>query len=161
MMLRVFRNWAMALGCAALCGCAEGEKSACARLKYTEGGVERRAFVPCAAAMVRQLDRAGAGVETMADRSKPGGARGRAQRECLAATAALARLLREAGGTQKLTATWEDTRLNEFSLAVISAKDEYLTMCYYGPKLFDAAEVRIPGSVRAHDKARAILPEIR
>lgn len=161
MMPGMFRQWAMVLGCAALCGCAEGEKSACAGLEYTEAGIGRREFAPCAAAMVRQLDRAGTAVDTMLDKARPKEERLRAKRDCLAATSALVRLLREAGGTQKLMASWDDRRLNEFNMAVMSAKDQYLMACYYGPKPFEQAGVAPPGRPGAHDTARAILAEIR
>lgn len=161
MMQRVFRNWAITLACAALCGCAAGERSVCAGLKYTESGVGRREFVPCATAMVRQLDRAEDAVSIMADRSKPGAERNKAQRECLAATAALARQLREAGGSRKLTASWDDTRLNEFSLEAIKAKDYYTMICFYGPKLADEAGPKLTTMDSGHANARAILAEIR
>lgn len=155
------RRWAVALACAALCGCAGEDRSACAGLKYTEAGVDRRDFVPCAAAMVRELDRAGDAVDVMGDKARPEADRVRAKRDCLAATSALARMLREAGGTQKLMASWDDRRLNEFSTAVLYARDHYLSTCYYGPKPFEQAGVPMPGRTGAHDTARAILAEIR
>lgn len=155
------RRWAVALGCAALCGCVEERKSACAGLKYTEAGLERREYAPCAAAMVRALDRAGDAVDVMGDKGKPEQERVRAKRDCLAATSVLARLLREAGGAKKLMANWDDRRLNEFNMAVLFARDHYLSTCYYGPKPFEQAGVPMPGRTGAHDTARAILAEIR
>lgn len=161
MMRPMPRRWAVALGCAALCACVEADNSACAGLKYTEAGLGRREYAPCAAAMVRELDRAGDALDAMGDRGRPEKQRVRAKRDCLAATSVLARLVREAGGAQKLMASWDDRRLNEFNMAVLSARDHYLSTCYYGPKPFEQAGVAMPGRTGAHDTARAILAEIR
>lgn len=129
-MQRMCQKLELALWCAALCGFAGRERSACAGLKYSEAGLERGEFAPCAAAMVRQLDRAEQAVEVMADRSRPESERIRARQACLAASAGLGGLLRQAGGSQKLTASWADSRLNEFSRAVLSSKDWYTMACY-------------------------------
>lgn len=79
-----------------------------------------------------------------------------AKQDCLSAGSDLARLIRQAGGAQKLMAQWDDRRLNEFNIAVDSARSVYLMYCYYGLK---GEEIRRPDPT--HEKARQILAEIR
>ncbi len=85
-----------------------------------------------------------------------------AKQECLAANAQLTRLLRAAGGTDKLRARWDDSRLNDLSAAVMNAREAYTMVCFYGPKPFEQAGQPLAGSRDAdHERALQILAEIR
>lgn len=146
----------------ALAGCSAPRSKACAGMVYEESGLSREQFRPCAAEMVKQLDRAHGAVTTMADKSQPIAARTGARAECLTATGDLTSLLRDAGGSNKLLAGWSDRRLNKFNWDVISARDYYSMVCYYGPKVFD--QPRTPFSSTRdseHEEARQILAEIQ
>jgi hypothetical protein len=161
----VIKEVALALVAGALTACTPTSRSACEGMVYKESGLTREQFRPCAAEMVKQLDRAQSALEMMADKSRPSAARSEARRECIAAASDLTRSLRAAGGSTKLMARWDDVRLNEFSFAVISAKDYYTMVCYYGPKLFDQAEQSGAPLNSSRDsnyeKARQILSEIQ
>ncbi len=152
----------LALAAAALAGCAAGGRNACDGLVYSDSGLTREQFRPCAAEMVKQLDRAQSAIQVMADKTRTRVARTEARQECLSATADLSRLLRSAGGSRKLLARWDDTRLNELSLAVISAEGSYAMVCYYGPKPFEQAGAPQIATIDSnHERARQILAEIR
>ncbi len=158
----VIKEATLTLVALALAGCASNTRSACEGMVYKESGLTREQFRPCATEMVKQLDRAQSALEVMADKSRPSAARTEARRECLAATGDLTRLLRAAGGSTKLTARWDDARLNEFSLAAMGAREYYTMICYYGPKPFDQAGAPLSSSRDSnHEKARQILAEIQ
>jgi hypothetical protein len=117
----------------ALTGCASLHPSPCAGLVYSEAGLTRQQFGPCARAMTRRLDTIHEVLQVMGDPNQSKQKRLRARQDCMAATSDLARLIRDAGGSVKLARMqWDDTALNRFNLDVEMAKDVYAMHCYYG-----------------------------
>jgi hypothetical protein len=161
----VIRQVVLGILSLALSGCLPRTRNACEGMIYKEAGLTRAQFRACAAEMVKQLDLAQSALQVMADRSRPRAARTAARQQCLAATGDLSDLMRTAGGSTKLLARWDDSRLNQFNFAVRQAKDEYMSVCYYGARGFDQArdagvEVN-SGSDSSHEMARQILAEIQ
>ncbi len=116
-----------------LCGCARRESSACQGLVYKESGLGREEYLPCARAMVDELDRYYNELKTMADKSLPMRDRQRGHQGCLAANARLVKLIRQAGGSEKLARVpWEDSALSRVNQDIISAQNVYLMYCFYG-----------------------------
>lgn len=124
---------ALALCVAALASCSPAPPSACAGLVYKEYGLSRQEYAPCAKAMVEKLDRMHEVMQVMGDPKQPKEARLDARGDCLRASSELARLIVEAGGTEKLvTMRWDDTALSLFNLDVTSARSAYFMYCFYG-----------------------------
>ena len=117
-----------------LAGCStQPTKSPCEGLVYTDAGLTREQYAPCAKAMVGQLDEIYTAVETILDKSLPKQERMRARTACLKASSDLARLMKQAGGTYKLMhMAWDDTALSRFNRDVESARSSYFLYCYYG-----------------------------
>jgi len=116
-----------------MAACAPARKSPCAGLVYSDAGLTREQYAPCAKAMVVQLDRMHESLAVLGDAAQPKPARVKARQACFAATSALARLTAEAGGPEKLIhMRWEDATLSRFNYDVTAARDVYLMYCYYG-----------------------------
>lgn len=114
------------------CGPA-ARKSPCAGLTYTDAGVSREQYGPCARAMVGELDRMHEALRILGDAARPKDERLKAKTACLNANTALVRLIGEAGGTDKLVhMSWADPDLTRFNSELVSARDAYLMYCYYG-----------------------------
>ncbi len=145
--------WAVAAMAAALAGCGVN-RNACTGMKYGEGGLTRQQYAPCAAEIVRQLDRQHEDLLILADKSKSKGERIRAKQDCMSAGAELAQLIRAAGGNDKLLARWDDERLNDFNRALFGVRESYVMACYYGLSDHTARD-------EGHETARQILSEIR
>lgn len=117
----------------ALAGCAGPKKSACAGLTYTDAGVSRAQYGPCARAMVAELDRMHAALAILGDAARPKAERLKAKTACFNANTALTRLIDEAGGTDKLVhVRWADERLMRLNYDLVSAREAYIMYCYYG-----------------------------
>ncbi len=138
------RAWAIAVFLLVLCGCARDGPSACQGLVYKETGLNRREYVPCARAMVTELDRFHLALKAMGDTTLPMEDRKKARTGCLASNARLVKLIDQAGGRQKLAwVEWEDSALNRLNQDILAAQTLYLMECYYGvgaAKAFNLAE---------------------
>lgn len=123
-----------ALGLMALGACsAPPKKSACAGLTYTDAGLTREQYGPCARAMVAELDRMHEALAILGDAARPKEERMKAKTSCFNANIALTRLMGEAGGTDKLVhVPWADQGLSRFNYDVVAAREAYLMYCYYG-----------------------------
>jgi hypothetical protein len=117
-----------------MAGCsAPSPRSPCEGLVYSEAGLTREQYAPCAKAMVARLDELWDDLEAIHDEKLSKTDRLRARQHCLATTSALARMWNQAGGTSKLVSlAWADTDLNHFNYNVSASRTFYLSMCYYG-----------------------------
>lgn len=118
----------------ALAGCsAPAPKSPCEGLVYSDAGLTREQYAPCARAMVAKLDDVWAAVEIIFDKQLTKAERMRGREACLRASSELSRLMKQAGGADKLyRMAWADTALNRFNLDLENARTEYFLFCYYG-----------------------------
>lgn len=107
--------------------------------------------------MVGQLDRMHDALLAIGDAKRSKAERLRARQSCLADSSALARLIREAGGTQKLVSMpWKDAALSQMNYDISAARDVYLMYCYYGESLPGAGTLDT-----GHADARDILARLR
>ena len=109
--------------------------------------------------MVDELDRFHQELQTMGDRNLTMKERQAAHQRCLAANARLTGLIRQAGGKEKLAfMKWDDVTLSRINYNIISARDIYLTYCYYGPidRPFDVGQ-----EDSSHAAARREVEELR
>jgi len=144
----------------ALCGCASREPSACDGLVYKESGLERNEYLPCARAMVDELDRFHRELKTMGDKSLPKQDRRQAHEGCLASNDRLVKLIRQAGGRDKLAyVPWQDAELSRLNMNIIGAQTAYLVNCYYG--LRGAETSNLADEEPSHVQARAMLAQLR
>lgn len=121
-------------------------------LTYTDAGVSREQYGPCARAMVGELDRMHEALAILGDAGKPKDERLKAKTACFKANTALVRLIGEAGGTDKLVhMAWADGELTRFNYDLVSARDAYLMYCYYGLAGSDVMAVD-----RSHAAARDV-----
>src|SRR5438067_12182325 len=105
-----------------LCGCDRPESSACSGLVYKESGLKRKEYLPCAAAMVAELDHFHQELSAMGNRSLPMNERQKARQGCVASNGRLGRLIRQAGGPEKLAnVSWDDAALNRMNYNIIAA----------------------------------------
>lgn len=141
------------MGAAGLAACAPAPpKSPCVGLTYSDAGLTRAQYAPCAKAMVGELDSMHEAVKVLGDASRPKETRLKAKGACFAAGARLSRYMAEAGGTSKLvTMAWADQGLSRFNYEVLAARDAYTMYCYYG--LTGPDVVRMDSG---HDLARRI-----
>lgn len=138
-------------------GCsAHAPRGACEGLVYTDAGLTREQYAPCARAIAGKLDELQRTVETIFDENLPESDRRRGRQACLKASSELSRLMKQAGGADKLyRMRWDDTDLSRFNLDVESARSEYFMYCYYGavgPRPRDIT----PSHARARDFAATL-----
>jgi hypothetical protein len=144
----------------ALYGCAWPEPTACQGLVYKEAGLGRREYLPCAKAMVAELDRFHNELKTMGDKTLAIRDRQKAHMGCLASNARLVKLVQQAGGRQKLAyVQWEDVTLNRLNWNIIQAQTAYLVACYYG--VATAEKFGVAQEDPSHVEARTMLAQLR
>jgi hypothetical protein len=129
-------------------GCsAPAPRGPCEGLVYTDAGLTREQYAPCAKAMVAKLDVLWEDLQSIHDQTRSKAERLRARQHCLATTSELARMWSQAGGASKLVSmAWADTDWNRFNYDVDAARTFYVSMCYYGaaapaPKEMEAVHV--------------------
>jgi hypothetical protein len=125
------------------CGNVDSGASACERLVYTDAGLIRRDYLPCAGAMIAALDKTEAQLAAYFGGDK--GARGQAVTELRR----LQRLMEKAGG-RKLLERWADESLNSMNVDIDNAAGnyEYSLMPLHDPDQFSRGR-------RAHHAAKA------
>jgi hypothetical protein len=118
----------------AVAGCsAPALRGPCEGLVYTDAGLTREQYAPCAKAMVARLDTLWDDLQSIHNTTLSKADRLRARQHCLATTSELARMWNQAGGTSKLVSmAWADTDWNRFNYDVDASRTFYLSMCYYG-----------------------------
>jgi len=96
----------------------------------------------------------------MSDSGRSPDERQAAHRRCLAVNARLMRLIRQAGGSNKLFyVAWDDAALNRLNYNIMIARDAYLSVCYYGPRT--ALQFGVKDEDPSHVEARRELAELR
>lgn len=115
-------------------GCsAPAPRGPCEGLVYTDAGLAREQYAPCAKAMVARLDTLWDDLQSIHNKTLSKADRLRARQHCLATTSELTRMWNQAGGTSKLVSmAWADTDWNRFNYDVDASRTFYLSMCYYG-----------------------------
>jgi hypothetical protein len=154
--MRVFPAGAILLLIIAGCS-APAPRASCEGLVYTDAGLTREQYAPCAQAMVAKLDELWGTVETIFDKSLSESDRKRGRQACLRASSELSRLMKQAGGADKLyRMAWDDVDLNRFNLDMENARSEYFMYCYYGAVGPPPAEV-----TSSHARAREFAATLR
>jgi hypothetical protein len=149
---------AAALLVSVMSGCsAPTPKGPCEGLVYTDAGLTREQYAPCAKAMVAKLDELWEDLQAIHAKDLSKADRLRARQHCLATTSTLARMWNQAGGTSKLVSmAWNDTDWNRFNYNVDASRTYYLSMCYYG------AAAPLPSEMEAvHVEARRFAAALR
>lgn len=139
-------------------GCsAPASKGPCEGLVYTDSGLSREQYTPCAKAMVAKLDELWDDLAAIHEKDRSKAERLRACQQCLATCSALTRMWNQAGGSSKLVSmAWDDTDWNRFNYDVDASRTYYLSMCYYG------SAVAMPSEMEAiHADARAFVAALR
>ena len=142
----------------AVAGCsAPAPRGPCEGLVYTDAGLSREQYEPCARAMVARLDVLWDDLQSIHDKKLSKAERLRARHHCMATTSELARMWNQAGGTSKLVGMgWADTDWNRFNYNVDASRTFYLSMCYYG------AAVPAPTKMESvHAEARRFVAGLR
>jgi hypothetical protein len=142
----------------ALTGCsAPSSRGPCEGLVYTDAGLTREHYAPCAKAMAGKLDELRAAVEIIFDKDLSKAERTRGRQACLKSSSDLSRLMKQAGGADKLyRMEWNDMALNQFNIDVESARSEYFLYCYYG-----AVGPRPTQITSSHARAREFAAALR
>jgi hypothetical protein len=148
--------------CAA-CSESVPASSACRNLVYTEKGLSRTEYLPCATEMMTALDEVG--THTRVALSGDGEARSNGQ-------AALARLraLMNAAGGRNLLERWSDARLTALNLDISNAVTSYTA--FYMVRVLDepspyaaqsrkAAEAEFRNAASSHSEARGAFRRLR
>lgn len=154
--MRVFPAGALLL--LAVAGCsAPAPRAPCEGLVYSDAGLTREQYAPCAKAMVARLDEMSLAVQTIFDKNLPKTERLRGRQACLKASSDVSRLMKQAGGKSKLLELeWDDTALTRFNWSVESARMAYFTYCYYG-----AVGPEPPRIDPIHEEARRFAATLR
>jgi len=118
----------------AVAGCsAPPPRGPCEGLVYTDAGLTREQYGPCAKAMVARLDVLWDDLQAIHDKKLSKTDRLHARHHCMATTSELARMWNQAGGSSKLVSmAWDDTDWNRFNYNVDASRTFYTSMCYYG-----------------------------
>ena len=142
----------------ALAGCsAPKPRGPCEGLVYTDAGLTREQYAPCAKAMVAKLDLLWDDLQALHDKTRSKADRLRVRQHCMATVSELARMWKQAGGSSKLVGmSWADTDWNMFNYNVDASRTYYLSMCYYG------GAVPMPSEMEAvHVDARRFVARLR
>lgn len=125
------------------CGSSDSGMAACEGLVYTDAGLARRDYLPCAGAMIAALDKTEVQLAAYFGGNKS--ARGQAVTEIRG----LQRLLEKAGG-RKLLERWADQSLNSMNLDIDNAAGNYelSLMPFHDPDQFTRGQ-------REHHAAKA------
>jgi len=154
--MRAFPAGALLLLATAGCS-APAPSGPCEGFVYTDAGLTREEYAPCAKAMVDKLDDMSLAVETIFDEHLSKAERMRGRQACLKASSDLSRLMRRAGGKSKLLhLAWDDTALTRFNWSVESARSAYFTYCYYG-----AVGPQPPRIDPIHEEAKRFVATLR
>lgn len=150
------------LAAASACTEAVADSSACRNLEYTDGGVERAKYLPCAAEMIAALD----DLERQTKAALDGDAQARSDGQATLRRGM--RLMSAAGGLQLLE-RWPDRTLTELNLSISNALTKY--QAFYMVRILDessqfakesraAATAEYQGASRRYEQAKRIFNRI-
>lgn len=148
---------------ATACGSDVPSDSACGKLVYTDGGVARAEFLPCAGEMIAALDE----LAPQATAALGGDAQARSAGQ---ATLRRVHALRQAAGGRKLLDRWSDRPLTDLNLHISNAVTKY--DAFYMVRILDAtspyaaqsrqaAESELTGAKSAYDDARGLYRRLK
>ena len=147
-------------GCVALTACAEvvADTSACRKLDYTDGGVARAQYLPCAAEMIAALD----DLDRQTKAALDGDAQARANGQ---ATLRRVSALMTAAGGRQLLERWDDRALTTLNVSISNAVTKY--QAFYMVRVDDssrfakesraAAAAEYEGASRRYDEASQLF----
>ena len=153
----------MALLVATACGGDVPSDSACGKLVYTDAGVARAEYLPCAGEMVKALD------ELAPQATAALGGDGQARSDGQATLRRVHALMSAAGG-RKLLDRWSDRPLTDLNLHISNAVTKY--DAFYMVRILDAtspyaaqsrqaAESELTGAQSASDDARRLYRRLQ
>lgn len=148
---------------ATACGGDVPSDSACGKLVYTDAGVARADFLPCAGEMIAALDE----LAPQATAALGGDAQARSDGQ---ATLRRLHALRQAAGGRKLLDRWSDRPLTDLNLHISNAATKY--DAFYMIRILDAsspyaaqsrqaAESELSGAKSAYDDARGLYRRLK
>ena len=146
-------------------GCSEAvaDNSACRNLVYTDAGVSRKDYLPCAGEMVAALDQLA--LQSQAALRGDQNARSEGQ-----ATLRRLRSLMNAAGGRKLLERWKDSTLTDLNVDISNAATKYDAFFMvrildppdpFAAKTREAAESELSGATRRYEEARSLYRRLR
>lgn len=145
------------LAAASACTAVVADSSACRKLEYKNGSVERAQYLPCAAEMIAVLD----DLDRQTRAAFDGDARARSEGQ--ASVRQVMALMSAAGGLQLLE-RWDDRALTDLNLAISNAVTKY--SAFYMVRIVDgqfakesraAAEAEYQGATRRYEQAKRLF----
>lgn len=149
---------------AAASGCADvvADSSACRRLEYKDGGVERSQYLPCVAEMMAALD----DLDRHSKAALDGDAQARTEGQ--AALRRVTALMSAAGGRQLLE-RWPDRTLTDLNVTISNAVTKY--DAFYMVRILDessqfakesraAATAEYEGGNRRYEEAKRLFRRV-
>jgi hypothetical protein len=133
---------------ALLIACSGGGRTACDNLVYKEQGLTRTEFLPCAAEMIKTMDKLDAHIDAILKGDK------RARAEARAQYHELGELIKKAGG-RNLVERWQDESLTRLNVRLWNAYTSYQGALLI-PNEVDANAAR-----RSKEEARGIYESLR
>ncbi len=124
----VFIGLPMVAGCGALAG----EKTACDGLVYTESGLARKEYLPCAGEMMATLDQLDTQIKNMIAGDE------NARSEAQTSLRKLGSLVQKAGG-RNLLEQWEDRALTSLNIDISNAYGHHQACMMVAGQLFGRA----------------------
>lgn len=145
------------------CGDSVAASSACRSLSYSDQGVARQDYLPCAAEMMAVMD----DLETQTHAAFKGDAQARADGQ---ASLRKLRGLMQAAGGRKLLERWNDRRLTDLNVDINNALTHY--QAFYMVRIIDepdpraattrqAAEAELKGAERRYLEASMSYRRLR
>ena len=153
----------LAAALSSACAEAVADSSACRNLVYTDAGVSRKDYLPCAGEMIGALDE----LATQSKAALRGDQKARQDGE--ATLGRLKSLMTTAGG-RKLLERWKDQALTDLNVDISNAATKYEAFYMvrilepshpYSAKSREAAEAELTGATRRYEEARALYRRLR
>lgn len=155
----------LCLSAAFAAGCSEAlaDNSACRDLVYTDAGVSRKDYLPCAGEMVAALDELAPQTQAALRGDQKARSDGQVTLRRLQA-------LMHAAGGRKLLERWKDTTLTDLNLDISNAVTKY--QAFYMIRIVDppqpyaattreAAEAELTGATRRYEEARSLYRRLK
>jgi hypothetical protein len=145
-------RWMALAGAAMLtaaCSALADEKTACDGLVYTEAGLTRAQYLPCAAEIMDSLDRLSPQVDAMVAGSEA------ARSEATLTLSRLGRLLSKAGGHRNMLERWSDRPLNDLNLSIWNTYSHHQACLMVSRGLFSSGPLAEKSRSAATSECRA------
>ena len=150
---------AACLASAAACAEVVADSSACRKLEYKNGSVERSQYLPCASEMIAALD----DLDRQTKAALDGDAQARANGQ---ATLRKVMALMSAAGGRQLLERWDDRQLTDLNVDISNAVTHY--QAFYMVRILDessqfakesraAATAEYQGATRRYEEAKRLF----